>query len=146
MEADATLSHIHRINYLTAEMDALYHQASLKFGISDSVSLVLYTICDLGDSCRLSDIYKNNGVSKQTVNSAIRKLESEGILYLVPDKGRGKRVVLTDKGKNFTESTVMKIMDAEVRAFDHWTSKEIETHLTLMERYLEDFRDTINEL
>ena len=35
---------IHRINYLTSEMEALYHQASLKLGITDSVSIVLYTI------------------------------------------------------------------------------------------------------
>lgn len=37
---------IHRINYLTSEMESLYHQASLKLGITDSVSIVLYTIFD----------------------------------------------------------------------------------------------------
>ena len=68
-------SKIHRINYLNAELNALYHHASLKLGLTDSAAMVLYTIYDNGENCLLSDIYKQSGVSKQTVNSAIRKLE-----------------------------------------------------------------------
>lgn len=146
MEKEERLKYIHRLNNLTAEMNALYHQASLKYGISDSVSLVLYTICDKGDACRLSDIYKSNGVSKQTVNSAIRKLEAEGILYLIPDKGRSKRVVLTEKGHEMAEKTVMKIMDAEVRAFEQWRQEELQLHTHFMEQFLTDLQQTIKEL
>ena len=76
------LNKIRKINYLISEMDALYHLASLKMGISDSVSIVLYTIYDSGNGCLLSDVYKKSGISKQTVNSAVRKLETEEILYL----------------------------------------------------------------
>ena len=72
----------HRINYLIAEMDALYHQASLKIGLSDSACIVLYTIYDQGEECLLSDIYKQSGISKQTVNSALRILEKKQIIYL----------------------------------------------------------------
>lgn len=43
-----TLEKLHRINYLIAETDALYHQASLKLGISDSAMRVLYTVYDCG--------------------------------------------------------------------------------------------------
>lgn len=35
---------IHRINYLNTEMSALYHQSSLKLGITDCVSAALYSI------------------------------------------------------------------------------------------------------
>lgn len=84
---------IHRINYLTAEMDALYHQASLKIGLADSAMRVLYAIYDNGEWCMLSDIYKQSGISKQTVNSAIRKLEDEDILYLETFKGKLKKVI-----------------------------------------------------
>ena len=51
---------IHHINYLTSEMESLYHQASLKLGITDSVSIVLYTIFDevlSGSSWGQSDAY-----------------------------------------------------------------------------------------
>ena len=39
---------VHKMNYLSSEIDSLYHLSSLKFGISDSASIVLYTIYDAG--------------------------------------------------------------------------------------------------
>ena len=51
------IGEIKRINYLSNELEALYHQSSLKFGITDSVSIVLYTIYDSGNECLLTDIF-----------------------------------------------------------------------------------------
>ena len=65
---------IRRINFLISEMDSLYHLADLRLGISDSVSRVLYALYDAGGQCPLADIYKNSGISKQTINSAVRGL------------------------------------------------------------------------
>lgn len=137
---------IHRLNYLTSEMDALYHHASVKLGISDSVSIVLYTILDMGENCLLSDIYKKSGISKQTVNSAVRSLEADGILYLEQHTGRSKKIVLTEKGRHFTQQTVAKLVDAEIRAFDTWTEEEINTYVALMEKYTECLRQQITGL
>lgn len=95
------IGEIKRINYLSNELEALYHQSSLKFGITDSVSIVLYTIYDSGNECLLTDIYKESGISKQTINSAIRALEADGILYLEQHNGRAKKVILTDKGRDY---------------------------------------------
>lgn len=134
---------IHRINYLTSELEGLYHITSVKMNISDSVSRVLYTIYDTGDSCLLSDIYKQSGVSKQTVNSAIRNLEKQGILYLEPYQGRAKRVCLTDAGKDYVKQTAARIYEAETKAISSWTEEEIETHIRLMEKFLESFREQV---
>ncbi|XCP83994.1 helix-turn-helix domain-containing protein [Roseburia hominis] len=75
LDGEKLFDKLHRINYLMAETDALYHQASLKLGISDSAMRVLYAIYDSGESCSPSSIYKASGVSKQTINSVVRKLE-----------------------------------------------------------------------
>lgn len=137
---------IHRINYLTSEMEALYHQASLKLGITDSVSIVLYTIYDTGEHCLLSDIYKKSGISKQTVNSAIRGLEADGILYLEQYTGRAKKIVLTEKGKEYVNKTVAMLYEAEVQAFESWSTEEINTYIHLMEKYADCFRKQIDAL
>ena len=137
---------IHRINYLTSEMESFYHQASLKLGVSDSVSMVLYTIYDTGESCLLSDIYKKTGISKQTINSAIRTLEASDILYLIPYTGRAKKVILTQKGKDYIQKTAAKIYQAEIRAFDTWSEEEINTYMELMEKYADCFRQQIEKL
>lgn len=137
---------IRQINYLTSEMEALYHQSSIKLGITDSVSIVLYTIYDAGDGCPLSDVYKKSGISKQTVNSAIRGLEADEILYLVQHTGRSKRIHLTDKGKAFVQKTVARLHEAEVQAFDTWSEEEVSIYIRLMEKYAECFRRQIEKL
>ena len=137
---------IHQINYLTSEMEALYHQASLKLGITDSVSIVLYTIYDTGEDCLLSDIYKKSGISKQTVNSAIRGLEADGILFLEQHTGRSKRIVLTEKGKQYMKMTVEKLYEAEVRALESWSKEEINSYIHLMGKYVACFRKQIGTL
>jgi len=137
---------IHRINYLTSEMEALYHQASLKLGITDSVSIVLYTIYDTREDCLLSDVYKKSGISKQTVNSAIRGLEADDILYLEQHTGRSKKIILTEKGKNYVNSTVARLYEAEVKALESWSTEEIETYISLMKKYADCFRKEIVSL
>ena len=137
---------VHLINHIISEMESLYHQASLKMGISDSVSIVLYTIHVTEGICLLSDIYKKSGISKQTVNSAIRRLEDEGILYLEEHTGRSKKIILTEIGNKYINKTVAKLYEAEVQAFESWTKEEINTYVNLMEKYKDCFRKKINAL
>ena len=137
---------VHLINHIISEMESLYHQVSLKMGISDSVSIVLYTIHVTEGICLLSDIYKKSGISKQTVNSAIRRLEDEGVLYLEQHTGRSKKIILTEMGNKYINKTVAKLYEAEVQAFESWTKEEINTYVNLMEKYKDCFREKINAL
>lgn len=141
-----TLEQIHRINYLSAEMDAVYHQAALKIGLTDSAMHVLYSIYDNHGWCLLSDIYKHSGISKQTVNSAVRKLEAEEIIYLEPFKGRTKKVLLTDKGKDYILHTAARIYQAEADAYASWTDEELNTYVQLMEKYIHCLHEEIKKL
>lgn len=140
------LNKIRKINYLISEMDALYHLASLKMGISDSVSIVLYAIYDSGNGCLLSDVYKKSGISKQTVNSAVRKLETEEILYLEQHTGRSKRIFLTDRGKTFVRETVARLYEAEAGVFDTWREEEVNTYINLMKKYADCLRQQVDRL
>ena len=137
---------IHRLNYLTSELDGLYHQASLRIGLTDSAMRILYAIYDNGDGCLLHTIYQQSGISKQTVNSAIRKLEEEEILYLVHFQGKHKKVLLTKKGKAYLEQTAARIYEAESRAFAAWTEEEVETYLRLTEKFAEAFREQVRAM
>lgn len=130
-----------RYNHLMNEIDTEYHTMSLTFGLSDSAMIILYTICERGDSCLLQDICQTAGISKQTINSALRKLEADGVLYLEPAGNKNKRVCLTDKGKQLAEHTALKIMETENDIFSSWSEEDVEKYLTLTERYLLAFRE-----
>ena len=126
--------------------DAVYHQASLRLGIADSTMRILYTILDNGERCLLSDVYKQSGISKQTVNSALRKLESGNMVYLENHKGKAKTVCLTDAGKALVQQTAARLYDAERRALETWTGEEIDQHIALLEKYLDALTEQVQAL
>lgn len=137
----STSREIRRYNYLIGEINAVYHEMALKLGVSDSVMAILYTICDRGDCCLLQEICRCSGLSKQTINSAIRKLEREGVAYLEPAGGKNKNVCLTEKGKQLAGQTAAQIIDAENEVFASWPEEDVNRYLALTERFLENVRE-----
>lgn len=137
---------IYRINCLTEDIDSLYHQAALKLGVSDSVLFILYMTYVNGEKCLLYDIYKLSGISKQTINSAIRKLENEEIVYLEKHNGKTKMVCLTEQGKSFAEQTAAKLLETECNAFRDWSEEEIDIYLRLIEKHSISLRKQIKNL
>lgn len=136
-----------RFNYLANEIDNAYHEAALKLHLSDSSMLILYAICSGGkDYYPLCDIYNLSGVSKQTLNSALRKLESEGIVYLKLFGGKKKLIYLTEKGKDIVSNTVARLIEIENMIFNSWTKDEQNIYLELTQRYLSDFKEKIEYL
>lgn len=135
-----------RLNYLTSEIDGVYHKAALKLGLSDSEMMILYAICNEGDSCLLHNICKCSGASRQTINSGLRKLEKSDMVYLEACGGRKKRVCLTEQGKELVQRTVVRVIQAENDILDSWLEEERETYLELTWKYLEAFRNKAKEL
>ena len=135
-----------RFNHLTSEIHSLYHEAALSAGLSDSELMVLYTIITQGDNCPLRDIVRLSGWPKQTINSTIRKMEKDGIVYLKAIDGKNKLACLTPSGRTLAEETALPIVNIENDIFDSWTPYESEEYLRLTQKYLNDFRAQIKNL
>lgn len=135
-----------RFNYTVGEIDALYHRAAVKLGLSDSAMAVLYTLQAEGGSCPITNICKLTGTGKQTVNSALRKLEREGIIVLEAAEGRQKRVSLTPEGVILAKSTVKKVTEAENRVFGSWSKEERSEYLRLTQRFLSAFKKEVEQM
>lgn len=133
-----------QFNLLLSEIDTAYHDAALKLGMSDSTMLILYTLCFNGGECMLGDI--TSGASKQTINSALRKLETEGIVYLETFEGRKKKVYLTENGRQLVENTVLRVIEAENEIFASWSEEEKRLYIDLTQRYLADFKEKMRVL
>lgn len=135
-----------RCNHQQGEIEAAYHEAALKFGLADSTQLILYTICYLGDNCPLGDIVRMTGISKQTINSAIRNMEKQGLICLSAATPKTKNVVLTQKGEELAERTVLRLMKAEDAIFSAWSDEDVKQYLELNERFLRDLKEKIDQL
>ena len=144
--SDNFSNNLKRYNYLVGEIDATYHEMSTKLGLSDSVMRILYTICDNGTDCPLQKICRLTGLSKQTINSSLRKLESEGIIYLEPLGPRNKNVCLTQSGKRMAQKTTGQILALENAIFASWPAEDMEQYIALTENYLHDLRAMARKL
>ena len=109
-------------------------------GLADSTMHILYTLLNDGGQCPLKKIRQLTGLPKQTLHSAISKLEEEGHILLLTE-GRAKSARLTESGLVLAEATAGKIIAAEDRIYAGWTPAELAAYLTLTERYLADLRE-----
>ena len=130
-------------NFLISQIDVVYHEVALKLGITDSAMLILYALCSNNGECMLGDII--SGASKQTINSALRKLEVDEIIYLKTFSGRKKRVYLTEKGKVLVKDTVLRVIKIENDIFSLWSDEERGIYIGLTQRYLRDFKRKVKE-
>ncbi len=135
-----------RYNYLLGELEAVYHSISLYMGLSDSISRILYAICDQGDRCPLSLICRRTGLSKQTVNSALRRLEEKGLVRLEAVDGRAKEVCFTPAGRQLADGTARRILEMENRAMGDFAPGEVQQYLDLTERFLRSLQRQAEEL
>lgn len=130
----------------TLEIDSLYHEAAFKLGVADSVLWILYTISLQGEKSRLHDIIVFSGLSKQTVNSALRKLEKYEFIYLENIDSRRKNVCLTEKGKDLAAKSSVIIMGMENDIFDSWPKEDAELFLNLTKRFCNDLKLRVRRL
>lgn len=79
----------------------------------------MYVLCEKGGQCLQSEISKLTGIRRQTINSAIRKLEKEEIVYLEQGKGRNTILCLTEKGKKFSAEKIMPLHESENKNENH---------------------------
>lgn len=135
-----------RCNHIQGEIEAAYHDAALKFGLADSTQFILYTICYLGDNCPLSEVVRMTGISKQTVNSAIRNMEKNDLISLTAATSKTKNIILTAKGRELAERTVIRLMKTEDDVFAEWPEEDVQKYLELNERFLNSLKDKISKL
>ena len=73
---------------------------------------------------------------KQTVHSALKRLEADGLLKLAHGGNRkSKYVCLTDKGTRLAERTVDRIAEAEAEALLGLSDGEREALFSLLQKY-----------
>lgn len=133
-------------NASVSEIESLYHLAAQRCGVSDSVQHILYVVCALGDGCTQADICRIGGMSKQTINSAIRQMEREGLLTLTESTRRSRAIQLTDSGRALMQRVARPLVECENAILASWTREDRETYLRLNQRYADEFRTHISKM
>ena len=123
------------------EENTIYHNIARHLGLSDAAFSVLYAISELEEGCLQRDICRLCFLSKQTVHSAVRKLEREGLLRLEPGKRRDVHLYLTPTGREAVERTILPVVQREIAAFQAMDQQDQAELVRLTRTYLDHLRD-----
>ncbi len=127
-------------NSIMLENDEIYHTVSRKLGLSDACLWILYALRADGtgkESALLqSELCTILSLPKQTVNSALKKMENDGYILLKSlDKTRCKQVCLTQKGLDLARMTADRVINAENNTFAQLGEERRKMLLSLFQEY-----------
>lgn len=134
------------VNRLHKELDDIYHDIFVALSISESVFIILYALVEMGDGCIQKDISDQFHISRQTINSAIKKLQSQGYIALKQGKGRDMHIFLTLDGKKFADEIIGPITELENSVFKEMEPEESREFLRLTQKYVSLFRDKAKQI
>lgn len=128
--------YLSRLNAILKEYDDLYRRSAKNSGLADCTFWILYTLREKGNKLSQSEICSIVYLPKQTVNSALKKLENAGYIELLPGEDRRyKRVCLTPRGVSLAEKTVDWVIAQEEKTFSELPPEEKDAFLRLFRKY-----------
>ena len=93
-------------------------------GLPDSEFWILYVLATNEPEMLQTELTAITGVSKTTINSALKKMERAGLLELTPGGGRNTCARLTEIGHQLAEKTVCRLVALENRIYESWSPEE----------------------
>ena len=111
-------------------IDEAYNRAAKRCHLSPSSFDILYTLFAYGDSCTQKEL-----CGKQTVNSAVHKMQRDGLLRISAGAGRNTHVHLTDTGRAYASRAIVPVLDAERTAIESLEPDEREFLSRVMGTY-----------
>lgn len=133
-------------NALWFEQNEIYRKAAKDFGISESVLWILYSILDAGGMMRQSEISAVIIQPRQTTNSALKKMEKDGLITMCESTSRRcKDVSLTKRGREIAERSARKVISAEHEAMNELTPEEQAQMLSLLRKYNSKLSERLGE-
>lgn len=126
-----------RYNSIYKDTDQVYHRLARAFGLSDCAFWILYLLQESDRTYTQAEICDTLSFARQTVNSAMKNMQSQGILRLVPDarSKKNKLICLTPQGEQLAQKTVDRVIDAELSTLEQFSPEERETFLALNQKY-----------
>ena len=139
---------MNQIDEQRKEQNAVYHNVAVKYGMSDTVMMILYFASDEETVLTQQEICNACFLPKQTVNTAIAGLAQKGLveLELIPGTRNKKRILLTDAGRELEKNTTDRLRGAEIRAYGKLSVEELNSYLEMTRKLTAALREETEKL
>lgn len=124
------------LNNIEKKLNSLYHEISVKLGLSDTALWILHSLFDSETTYTQNDFCESWMYPRQTVNSAIANLvKAEYVtLTVIPGTRNSKAIELSETGVKFCREHIRPLHMAEERAFSQIGDAEREKFVALREK------------
>lgn len=138
---------INTINQKIKELNAAYHMAGSKSGISDGEISIWSALLNSEKEYSQQDLCDLLFLPRQTVNSIISNFVKKGFVVLehIPGTRNQKVIQLTEAGRAYGKDKVMWIFEAEHAAMDGTDPQEVRACVSMLEKYICKFKKKIEE-
>lgn len=84
----------------------------------------------------------------QTINSALKRMEKQGLILLdaVPGNQKNKLIKLSEKGREIIEKAIAPLVEAEQKAFQGLKPKEKAALFALTRKYTQLLRSQMDKI
>ena len=126
-------------------LNELYHSYAASVHLSDTAFWILYISWIQGDGCTQKEICDSWSYSRQTINTALKNLERQGILFLKTEEGnrKNKRIYFSPEGKAFADRVVAPFARAELLSLERLKKEERRLLTDLSEKRTGYFRQEL---
>lgn len=126
-----------RYNRIFKDTDKIYHNFAKSYGLSDCAFWILYLLRETDTQYTQAEICNMLSLPRQTVNSALKNMQSDGYISLTPAENnkKSKILVLTEKGEELAKSSADIVLKAEIKVLRQFSKSELQLFLSLNEKY-----------
>lgn len=130
------------------EMDEIFHNYAKANGLSDAVFGILYLLWDRGTPYPQRELCEAWYYPPQTINSALKALEKQGIVALTfaPESRKSKEIHLTDAGRALAQKVIVPFMQAERNALLGLSECEREMMVLTLKKHLSLLRQETDHI
>lgn len=134
--------------HLCMELDEVYHALAKHYGLSDTAYYIFYVLRLSEQIYTQAKLCEALHLSKQTVFSALKRLENDGYVELKasPENQKNKTIHLTAKGIKMAEHSVDDVDQAEQNAFRAMGEEDGALLNALTVKYISFLRQEIKAL
>ena len=129
-------------------MNVIYHDYAKAAGISDAAFWLMYSLYEKGGPCTQTELCQIWFFTPQTINSALKSLEKQGLITLdfAPNSRKNKQFFFTEDGKQLVKEKIIPLVQAEEQSFLRLDEQERNALLTITQKHIGILEEEINRI
>ncbi len=129
-------------------MNVLYHNYAKDAGISDASFWLLYSLHERGRPCTQRELCQSWYYAPQTINTALKALETKGLISLAfsPGNKKNKLILFTPAGEKLVQEKIVPLVRAEERSFERLAPEEQDQLLAITQKHIALLEEEIHQI